>query len=148
VDNTFLQPNLPAKGPWNRAPTWWSKVLTKYLNGHSDVLGGMIVVKDAELYRRIKRVLTLFGATMDPHQAWLILRGVRTLPLRMEKAPGKRSEAGEVLKPPPQGHLGAPPRSAGPATATTRQRADGWDSGARMTLLWGFKEALTGGGSF
>jgi methionine-gamma-lyase len=84
VDNTFATPHL------QRPLTLWTDVvihsLTKALNGHSDVIGGMIVVNDAEISKKLKRILTLFGGTMDPHQAWLILRGVRTLALRVEKA--------------------------------------------------------------
>jgi methionine-gamma-lyase len=95
VDNTFCSPYL--QRPLEQGADVVVHSLTKYLNGHSDVLGGMIVVKDEELYRRIKRVLTLFGATMDPHQAWLILRGVRTLPLRMEKAQENALKLAEFL---------------------------------------------------
>jgi methionine-gamma-lyase len=95
VDNTFCSPYL--QRPLEQGADVVVHSLTKYLSGHSDVLGGMIVVKDEELYRRIKRVLTLFGATMDPHQAWLILRGVRTLPLRMEKAQENALKLAEFL---------------------------------------------------
>lgn len=95
VDNTFCSPYL--QRPLEMGADVVVHSLTKYLSGHSDVVGGMIVVKDAERYRRIKRVLTLFGATMDPHQAWLILRGVRTLPLRMEKAQENALKLAEFL---------------------------------------------------
>jgi cystathionine beta-lyase/cystathionine gamma-synthase len=44
------------------------------------------VCKSNELKQKIRAVLSLFGGVMDPHQAWLILRGLRTLPLRMEKS--------------------------------------------------------------
>ncbi|HBD09432.1 MAG TPA: methionine gamma-lyase, partial [Syntrophobacteraceae bacterium] len=60
--------------------------LTKYLNGHSDVLGGIIVAGSEEHFLQTRRVLSHLGGIMDPHQAWLILRGIRTLPLRMERA--------------------------------------------------------------
>jgi len=84
VDNTFASPYL--QRPLELGADLVVHSLTKYVNGHSDVVGGMMVTKDADLYKKIKRSLTLFGGTMDPHQAWLILRGARTLPLRMEKA--------------------------------------------------------------
>ncbi|MCK9376648.1 MAG: aminotransferase class I/II-fold pyridoxal phosphate-dependent enzyme [Syntrophobacterales bacterium] len=95
VDNTFCSPYV--QRPLDLGADLVIHSLTKYLNGHSDVVGGMIVVKDAELYRRLKRVLTLFGATMDPHQAWLILRGVRTLPLRMERSQDNALKLAEFL---------------------------------------------------
>jgi methionine-gamma-lyase len=60
--------------------------LTKYLNGHSDVIGGIIVTSSEEVHKRIRKTVNLFGGVMDPLQAWLILRGVRTLGIRMEKS--------------------------------------------------------------
>jgi methionine-gamma-lyase len=84
VDNTFASPYL--QRPIEFGADIVIHSLTKFLNGHSDVVGGMIVTQNEHLYRQIKPVLSLFGGTMDPHQAWLILRGVRTLPLRIEKA--------------------------------------------------------------
>jgi methionine-gamma-lyase len=84
VDNTFASPFL--QRPLEHGANVVVHSLTKYINGHSDVVGGMIVAENEALYRQIKPVLNLFGGTMDPHQAWLVLRGVRTLPLRVERA--------------------------------------------------------------
>ncbi|MDY0041011.1 MAG: aminotransferase class I/II-fold pyridoxal phosphate-dependent enzyme [Desulforhabdus sp.] len=84
VDNTFASPYL--QRPLELGADVVVHSLTKYINGHSDVLGGMIVVRDNALHLRVRRILRLLGTVMDPHQAWLILRGVRTLPLRLEKA--------------------------------------------------------------
>jgi methionine-gamma-lyase len=84
VDNTFASPYL--QRPLEFGADIVVHSLTKFLNGHSDVVGGVIVTKNEQLYRRIRPALSLFGGTMDPHQAWLILRGIRTLPLRIEKA--------------------------------------------------------------
>lgn len=84
VDNTFASPHL--QRPFEHGADVVVHSLTKFLNGHSDVVGGMIVVRDELTYRRIRPVLNLFGGTMDPHQAWLVLRGVRSLPLRVDRA--------------------------------------------------------------
>ncbi len=84
VDNTFASPYL--QRPFEHGADVVVHSLTKYINGHSDVVGGMIVVKTEGLYKTIKPVLNHLGGTMDPHQAWLVLRGVQTLPLRMEKS--------------------------------------------------------------
>jgi methionine-gamma-lyase len=84
VDNTFASPYL--QRPFEHGADIVVHSMTKLLNGHSDVVGGMIVTRERELHARIRSVLTLFGGTMDPHQAWLILRGVRTLPLRVERS--------------------------------------------------------------
>jgi methionine-gamma-lyase len=84
VDNTFATPHL--QRPLTLGADLVVHSLTKALNGHTDVLGGMIISREREISKNIKRILNLFGGTMDPHQAWLILRGVRTLALRVEKA--------------------------------------------------------------
>jgi methionine-gamma-lyase len=84
VDNTFASPYL--QRPLELGCDIVVHSLTKYLSGHCDVLGGMIITKSEEHYQQARRVLSHLGGTMDPHQAWLILRGIRTLPLRMERA--------------------------------------------------------------
>jgi len=95
VDNTFASPYL--QRPLEHGADIVIHSLTKFINGHSDVVGGMIITKDETLYRKIKSVLNLFGGTMDPHQAWLVLRGVRTLPLRIEKAQENASRLATYL---------------------------------------------------
>jgi methionine-gamma-lyase len=84
VDNTFASPYL--QRPFEHGADVVVHSMTKFINGHSDVVGGMIVTRDEPLYKRIRPVLTTFGGTMDPHQAWLVLRGVRTLPIRVERS--------------------------------------------------------------
>jgi methionine-gamma-lyase len=84
VDNTFASPIL--QRPIEHGADVVVHSMTKFINGHSDVVGGMIVTRDRSLYDRIKPALNLLGGTMDPHQAWLVLRGVRTLALRVERS--------------------------------------------------------------
>jgi len=57
---------------------------TKYLNGHSDVIGGAVAAS-ASIVEEVTRLMTLWGAPLDPHAAWLIERGMRTLAIRMER---------------------------------------------------------------
>jgi methionine-gamma-lyase len=95
VDNTFASPYL--QRPIEHGADVVVHSLTKYINGHSDVIGGMIVSSDRELHKKMKRVMSLFGGIMDPHQAWLILRGVRTLPLRMERSQQNAMKIAEFL---------------------------------------------------
>jgi methionine-gamma-lyase len=96
VDNTFASPYL--QRPLERGADVVVHSLTKYINGHSDVVGGMIIMKDDTLFRKIKPVLNHLGGTMDPHQAWLVLRGVQTLPLRMEKSQENAAKLAQFLK--------------------------------------------------
>lgn len=84
VDNTFSSPII--QKPLDLGADIVIHSLTKFLNGHSDVVGGMIVAKEEELFKRIKKVLPLIGGTMDPHQSWLVLRGIKTLAMRIEKS--------------------------------------------------------------
>jgi cystathionine beta-lyase/cystathionine gamma-synthase len=57
---------------------------TKYLNGHSDVVGGAIVVRDAKLAERLGFLVNALGTPCSPFDAWLVLRGIKTLAYRME----------------------------------------------------------------
>jgi methionine-gamma-lyase len=84
VDNTFASPYL--QRPFEYGADIVIHSLTKFINGHSDVIGGMIVAKNEELFKRLRSTLNLHGGTMDPHQAWLVLRGVRTLPIRIDRS--------------------------------------------------------------
>jgi cystathionine gamma-synthase len=60
---------------------------TKYMNGHSDIVAGMLVTaRDDERWQEIKLVRTLTGGILGPHEAWLLLRGMRTLFLRFDRA--------------------------------------------------------------
>lgn len=96
VDNTFASPFL--QRPIELGADVVIHSLTKFINGHSDVIGGMIVTSNESLFRKIKPVLNQFGGTMDPHQAWLILRGVRTLALRVERSQENAMKLASFLK--------------------------------------------------
>lgn len=84
VDNTFASPIL--QRPLELGADIVVHSMTKFINGHTDVVAGMIVAKEPDVLARLAKVHKNFGGTMDPHQAWLVLRGVRSLALRVEKA--------------------------------------------------------------
>jgi len=84
VDNTFASPLL--QNPLEMGADIVYHSVTKFINGHSDVVGGIIVAKEKPMFETIQKVLRQMGGTMDPHQAWLVLRGVKTLALRVEKS--------------------------------------------------------------
>jgi len=83
VDNTFMSPVL--QNPLNLGADVVLHSITKYINGHTDVVGGVIITKAEAEYDRIKSMVNALGGTMDPHQSWLVLRGMRTLSLRVER---------------------------------------------------------------
>ncbi len=58
---------------------------SKYLGGHSDIVAGVVIGKGESMHRITHRERGMFGASMDPHQSWLLARSLRTLPLRMER---------------------------------------------------------------
>jgi methionine-gamma-lyase len=96
VDNTFASPYLQT--PLDLGADIVVHSMTKFINGHSDVVAGMIVVRDPKLHRQLRPVLTTFGATIDPHQAWLVLRGVKTLGLRMAQSQASAQKVAEFLR--------------------------------------------------
>jgi methionine-gamma-lyase len=140
VDNTFASPYL--QRPLELGADLVVHSLTKFINGHSDVVGGMIVAGTEALYTRLRRVLSLSGATMDPHQAWLILRGARTLPLRLEKAQQNASRLAEFLAHHPKltwvCYPGLPDH---PQHAIAKRQMDGFGS----MVSFGVRNGLEGG---
>jgi methionine-gamma-lyase len=95
VDNTFLSPIL--QKPFRFGADIVLHSVTKFLNGHADVVGGILVFRDEELMRRVRGPLHYLGGTMDPHQAWLVLRGVRTLGMRVRSAQENAHAVAEML---------------------------------------------------
>ena len=83
IDNTFASPAL--QKPLNLGTDLVIESLTKYINGHGDAMGGVIVGPKLELQNIRYFWLELQGSVMSPFNAWLILRGCRTLDIRMEK---------------------------------------------------------------
>lgn len=82
-DNTFLSPYCLR--PLDHGIDIVIHSTTKYLNGHSDVVGGGAVVKDAALAERIFQLQNTMGTCAAPQDCYLVLRGIRTLPLRMDR---------------------------------------------------------------
>lgn len=81
-DNTFLSPYL--QKPLDLGCDIVVHSTTKYLNGHSDVVGGAVISKTEELAAKISHIVNALGIACSPFDAWLVLRGVKTLGPRME----------------------------------------------------------------
>ncbi|MRR06758.1 MAG: methionine biosynthesis PLP-dependent protein [Deltaproteobacteria bacterium] len=84
VDNTFMTPYL--QRPLDLGGDIVLHSGTKFLNGHSDVICGFAVVKDPELGKRIRFLQNAFGAILGPQDSWLVLRGLKTLKVRMDES--------------------------------------------------------------
>ncbi len=83
VDNTFPSPVL--QRPLDLGADIVVHSGTKYLGGHSDLIAGLVVTRTEELGAEIRFIQNASGAVLGPHDSWLIIRGVETLHLRMEK---------------------------------------------------------------
>jgi methionine-gamma-lyase len=83
VDNTFATPYL--QKPLDLGADVVLHSVTKFINGHADIVGGIVITKEKELYKKIRHSMVYMGCNMDPHQAYLVLRGVKTLSLRVER---------------------------------------------------------------
>jgi cystathionine gamma-lyase len=83
VDNTFASPVIQKPALLGADIVVYST--TKYINGHSDVVGGALTTNNLELYTKLKFLQNAIGAILSPFDSWLTLRGLRTLELRMER---------------------------------------------------------------
>jgi len=84
LDNTFLTPAL--QRPLELGVDVVLHSATKFLSGHSDVLAGLAVVKDEELGKQLYKLQNSFGAVLGVQDAWLVLRGLKTLYVRLEQS--------------------------------------------------------------
>jgi len=84
VDNTFCSPYLQRPIEFGADAVFHS--MTKFLNGHADIVAGMIITKDKDLGKKLRSMMVAMGCNMDPHQAYMVIRGVRTLGIRVERA--------------------------------------------------------------
>ncbi|MCX6259010.1 MAG: aminotransferase class I/II-fold pyridoxal phosphate-dependent enzyme [Bacteroidia bacterium] len=84
VDNTFSSPYL--QKPLDLGADVSLHSLTKFINGHADIVGGALIAKDENLYNRLRKTMVYLGCNMDPHQAYMVIRGVKTLSLRIDRA--------------------------------------------------------------
>ena len=84
VDSTFGSPYLQKPLALDADVVLHS--VTKFINGHADVVGGIIVARDKAVHQQLRGVMVNVGCNMDPHQAFLVHRGIKTLALRIERA--------------------------------------------------------------
>ncbi|WP_158056653.1 cystathionine gamma-synthase [Halorussus halophilus] len=96
VDNTFATPYL--QRPLELGADAVSHSLTKYMGGHSDVVGGALVTNDEELDEQFGFYQNSVGATPGPHDCFLVLRGTKTLPVRMDRHCENAAELAEWLE--------------------------------------------------
>ncbi|MEK4177900.1 cystathionine beta-lyase [Aeribacillus sp. FSL K6-8210] len=96
VDNTFMTPAL--QRPLDLGADIVLHSATKFLAGHSDCLAGLAVVKDEKLGEALYKLQNAFGAVLGPHDCWLVLRGLKTLHVRLDQSVKTASQLAEFLK--------------------------------------------------
>lgn len=100
VDNTFCSPYL--QKPLDLGADVVLHSITKFINGHADIVGGVIVTKEAGLYKKIRHSMVYMGCNMDPTQAFMVLRGVKTLAIRIDRAQQSAMKVARFLQSHPE----------------------------------------------
>ncbi|MFO7977154.1 MAG: PLP-dependent aspartate aminotransferase family protein [Bacteroidales bacterium] len=100
VDNTFCSPYL--QNPLELGADIVMHSMTKFINGHADIVAGMVITKDAQLDKILRGVMINMGCNIDPHQAYMVLRGVKTLSLRIDRAGQSAQKVAAFLENHPQ----------------------------------------------
>ncbi len=96
VDNTFMSPVL--QRPLELGADIVLHSMTKFLNGHADVVAGIIVTKEKETYTHLRKVLNQLGGVIDPFNSFLVHRGIKTLALRMKRHSESAMKIAEYLE--------------------------------------------------
>ena len=96
VDNTFMSPVL--QQPLMLGADIVVHSMTKFLNGHADVVAGIVVVKDEETYSVFRKTLNQIGGVIDPFNSFLVHRGLKTLSIRMKKHSENAMKIAEYLE--------------------------------------------------
>ena len=143
VDNTFSSPYLQSPFDFGADVVFHS--ITKFINGHADIVGGIIIAKEEALYKKLRTMMVTMGCNMDPHQAFLVIRGLKTLAIRIDRAQENAIKLADYLenhpkvawvkypglKSHPQYELGKR-QMRGPGTMISFELKGGLDAGKRL----------------
>lgn len=133
LDNTFLTPVL--QRPLELGVDIVLHSATKFLAGHSDVLAGLAVVKDAELAAQVGKLQNAFGAVLGVQDSWLVLRGIKTLNVRLQQSSASARKLAEYLsKHKAVRHVYYPGLTFHPGHSIQRYQADGPGAVLSFTL--------------
>jgi methionine-gamma-lyase len=138
VDNTFSSPYLQRPIEFGADVVIHS--LTKFINGHADIVGGIVVASDEAVYKKLRSVMINLGCNMDPHQAYLVIRGLKTLGIRIEKAQENAMKIAEYLEKHPKVEwVKYPGLSSHPQHELAKKQMDGFGSMISFGLRGGFE---------
>jgi methionine-gamma-lyase len=138
VDNTFSSPYL--QRPIEYGVDIVLHSLTKFINGHADIVGGVVVAKEKEWYTKLRSVMVTLGFNMDPHQAYLVIRGVKTLAVRMDRAQESAMKIATYLEDHPKvAWVRYPGLNSHPQHALAKIQMDGFGSMISFELKGGLE---------
>lgn len=96
IDNTFCSPYL--QKPLDMGVDIVLHSMTKFINGHADIVAGIVVTRTEEYYAAIRGAMVNIGSNMDPHQAYMVIRGLKTLGIRIDRAQENAMKIAEYLE--------------------------------------------------
>ncbi len=138
IDNTFMSPVL--QRPLDLGADVVIHSMTKFLNGHADVVAGMVVVKNEEDYKHFRKQSNNIGGTIDPFNSFLVARGIRTLAIRMQRHCSSAMKVAQYLDNHPKvDHVMFPGLESHPHYETHKKQADGPGGLISFELKGGFE---------
>ena len=96
IDNTFYSPYLQM--PLDLGADIVFHSMTKFINGHADIVAGIVIAKEETIYKKLRAMMISLGCNMDPHQAFMVLRGVKALGIRIDRASENADKIAEFLE--------------------------------------------------
>jgi len=96
IDNTFCSPYIQT--PLDLGADIVFHSMTKFINGHADIVAGIVIAKEEVIYKKLRGMMVSLGCNMDPHQAYMVLRGVKTLGIRIDRASENADKVAEFLE--------------------------------------------------
>lgn len=140
VDNTFSSPVVQL--PLDHGADIVVHSMTKFLNGHADIVAGMIVVKTEDQYKKCRYILNHLGGIIPPFEAYLVHRGIKTLSIRMKKHCESAQEIAEHLeKHPAVSWVKYPGLASHPQHETAKKQMNGYSG----IISFELKGGLTAG---
>jgi len=137
VDNTFCSPYL--QNPLDLGADIVLHSVTKFINGHADIVGGIIITKDPGLYKKIRHSMVYMGCNMDPTQAFMVIRGLKTLAIRIERAQENAMKVARFLESHPKvAWIKYPGLESHPQYALAKRQMKGFGSMMSFGLQGGY----------
>lgn len=142
VDNTFMTPYF--QRPFDLGADLVMHSMTKYLNGHSDVVMGALITNDAELYEQLKYIQNAVGGVPAPFDCFLALRGLKTLAVRMQRHQENAFDIANFLAAHPKvNRVSYPGLRSHPQHDLAKQQMSGFGGMVTFELKGGLKAAKT-----